>query len=320
MTDVVLDVQGLAVDYSGLRAVDGVSFQLHADETIGVVGESGCGKSSMGRALVHMPGPSAGTVTYRGTNMATLTASELRRARLDIQMVFQDPRSSLHPLWTIEQIVSEPLRIWKIGTKAERREKVREMLIAVGLDPEVHGPRRPSELSGGQCQRVAIARALVAGARVLVCDEPISSLDVSLRATVLNLLEELKVKLGLSIVFIAHDLAVVRNVSDRILVMYLGTVVEAGPAAEVFDNPQHPYTRALIASVPTVDADDSGPAAIVGEPPSPLDVPSGCRFRARCPFAQDICAEVVPEPTIVGENHVANCHFAGGELSLQRVA
>lgn len=320
MKDVVLDVRDLAVDYSGLRAVDGVSFQLHADETVGVVGESGCGKSSMGRALVHMPGPSAGSVIYRGTDMATLSTRDLRRARLDIQMVFQDPRSSLHPLWTIEQIVSEPLRIWKIGTRAERREKVRDMLRAVGLDPVVHGPRRPSELSGGQCQRVAIARALVAGARVLVCDEPISSLDVSLRATVLNLLEELKAKLNLSIVFIAHDLAVVRNVSDRILVMYLGTVVESGPAAEVFENPQHPYTRALIASVPTVETDDTAPAAIVGEPPSPLDVPSGCRFRARCPFAQDICAEVTPAAAVVGDGHVANCHFAGEELSLLRIA
>lgn len=311
MTEVVLRADELVVDYSGLKAVDGVSFTLSEGETLGIVGESGCGKSSLGRALIHMPAPSQGSISYRGTDLAQLTASKLRETRLNLQMVFQDPRSSLHPKRTVAQILQEPLDIWRMGSKQEREEKVNEAMQAVGLEPDLHGHRRASELSGGQCQRVAIARALVTGAKVLICDEPISSLDVSLRATILNLLEDLKHEFGLTIVFIAHDLAVVRNISDRVIVMYLGKVVEEAPAASLFSQPAHPYTQALIASVPTVDpVATSEKPAIIGEPPSPTDVPSGCRFRTRCPIAQDICAQKEPLLKEKDPAHRVACHFA----------
>ncbi|WP_427870127.1 ABC transporter ATP-binding protein [Leucobacter luti] len=311
----ILRVRDLSVDYGAMRAVSQVSFELHAGETLGVVGESGCGKSTLGRALIQMPPPSEGSVEFEGNDLAALTGAELRKRRLDMQMVFQDPRSSLHPKRTVEQIVAEPLVIWRRGNRASRAEVVAEALRAVGLDPDIHGSRRPGALSGGQCQRVAIARALVAGARVLVCDEPISSLDVSLRATVLNLLEDLKAERDLTLVFIAHDLAVVRNISDRIMVMYLGTVVEVSESAELFEAPLHPYTRALIASVPRARADGAPSApAIHGEPPSPHDIPSGCRFRTRCPLATELCALEEPVlrdvPQHSGAEHLVACHYA----------
>lgn len=311
----ILRVRDLSVDYGTMRAVSRVSFELRAGETLGVVGESGCGKSTLGRALIQMPPPSEGSVEFEGNDLAALTGAQLRKRRLDMQMVFQDPRSSLHPKRTVEQIVAEPLVIWRRGSRASRAEVVAEALRAVGLDPEVHGSRRPGGLSGGQCQRVAIARALVAGARVLVCDEPISSLDVSLRATVLNLLEDLKAERDLTLVFIAHDLAVVRNISDRIMVMYLGTVVEVSESAELFEAPLHPYTRALIASVPRTQVDGAPPApALQGEPPSPHDIPSGCRFRTRCPLATDLCAREEPAlrdvPQRPGAAHLVACHYA----------
>lgn len=318
MTTPVLSVRGLEVQYgrNGLRAVAGVDFDLASGETLGVVGESGCGKSSMARGVMQMPTPTAGIVAYRGTELTALRGSELRRVRLDLQMVFQDPVTSLHPLRTVRQLVGEPLAVWSIGTKVSRAETVDEMLRSVGLDPEVFGDRKPGQLSGGQCQRVAIARALVAGARVLICDEPISSLDVSLRATVLNLLEELKERLDLSILFIAHDLAVVRNISDRVMVMYLGKACEIGPSGALFDTPLHPYTRALIDSVPVADpnAKQTVPL-IIGEPPSPSDVPSGCRFRTRCPLAQQRCADVEPELRELRPGHTVACHFAEAESS-----
>lgn len=310
--ETVLRAANIEVTFSGLRAVDGVSFELAKTETLGIVGESGCGKSSLGKALIHMPPPSNGAVIYRGVDLASLKAKELRSARLDLQMVFQDPRSSLHPKRSTLEIVREPLDIWKMGTLQERNQRAKEVIAQVGLDPELHSERRASELSGGQCQRVAIARALVAGAKVLICDEPISSLDVSLRATILNLLEELKLEFELSIIFIAHDLAVVRNVSDRILVMYLGKVVEESNSKELFEEPLHPYTKALIASVPRVHAEDEEDDAlrISGEPPSPLDVPSGCRFRTRCPFATQKCAEEEPQLRELLPGHKVACHYA----------
>lgn len=308
--EVVLSVADVTVDYGSLRAVAGVSFDVSRGETLGIVGESGCGKSSLGRTLVHMPPASSGTVEYNNTELGSLTSSELRRARLEIQMVFQDPRSSLHPMRTVAQIVGEPLRIWRIGTKESRQRTVNETLLAVGLDPEIHGNRRPATLSGGQCQRVAIARALVAGAKVLVCDEPISSLDVSLRATILNLLEDLKAQHDLTIVFIAHDLAAVRNISDRIMVMYLGKAVEVGQSESIFEAPLHPYTRLLIASVPRVDDDSAAPVLILGEPPSPHDVPSGCRFRTRCPLATALCAAEEPELRELAPGRLVACHYA----------
>ncbi|GAB3125428.1 ABC transporter ATP-binding protein [Glaciibacter psychrotolerans] len=313
MSTPILQVRDVHVRYgrNGLHAVAGVDLDLARGETLGVVGESGCGKSSLARALMQMPPPSAGTVAYNGQELTGLRGQELRRIRLDLQMVFQDPIASLHPLRTVRQLVGEPLGVWRIGTKDERKVTVDEMLRAVGLDPDVAGDRRPGQLSGGQCQRVAIARALVAGARVLICDEPISSLDVSLRATVLNLLEELKERMDLSILFIAHDLAVVRNISDRVMVMYLGKVCEVGPSAELFASPLHPYTRALIDSVPVAMPGAATPEpAIIGDPPSPSNVPSGCRFRTRCPLAQQVCAEEEPQLREMEPHHSVACHFA----------
>lgn len=317
----ILQVRDVEVEYGdGLRAVAGVSLDVGEGEIVGIVGESGCGKSTLARAILQLPRPTRGTVTYAGTELTTLSPRQLRETRTDLQMVFQDPVTSLHPRRTVREVIAEPLVIWKRGTRAERERIVEERMREVGLDPEIHGDRRPAELSGGQCQRVAIARALAAGARVLVCDEPISSLDVSLRATVLNLLEDLRAQRNLSVLFIAHDLAVVRNISDRVMVMYLGRVCESGPAAQVFADPQHPYTRALIASVPTVDHTVDGAAeepALLGDPPSPHHVPSGCRFRTRCPLAQDICAEVEPQLRTVAGSEVA-CHLAGEGLTPPR--
>lgn len=306
--DMILEGVDLTVQYGAVRAVDGVSFRLDTEQTLGIVGESGCGKSSLGRAIIHMPPPTSGSVKYRGVDLRSLRREELRAARLDLQMVFQDPKASLHPKRTVEEILREPLDIWQRSDKDSRLKQVHEMLTAVGLDPELYAGRRAAELSGGQCQRVAIARALVAGAKVLVCDEPISSLDVSLRATVLNLLEELREKFKLSIIFIAHDLAVVRNVSDRVMVMYLGKVVEEGASSEVFDSPAHPYTRALIDSVPRIDRKEPG-TQIVGEPPSPLDIPNGCRFRTRCPIATDRCGIEEPKLREISSKHLVSCHY-----------
>lgn len=307
----ILRVRDVEVEYGdGLRAVAGVSFDLGESEIVGVVGESGCGKSTLARAILQLPRPTRGTVSYRGTELTKLSPARLRETRTDLQMVFQDPVTSLHPSRTVRELIAEPLVIWRRGSRAERALVVEERMLEVGLDPEMHGDRRPAELSGGQCQRVAIARALAAGATVLVCDEPISSLDVSLRATVLNLIEDLREQRSLSVLFIAHDLAVVRNIADRVIVMYLGRVCESGPSTEVFAEPQHPYTRALIASVPTADPDAAlTRPALIGDPPSPHDVPSGCRFRTRCPLAQDVCVEVEPELRTVAGREIA-CHFA----------
>lgn len=309
ITDSIIEGTDIVVQYGALSAVDGVSFKLEAKQTLGIVGESGCGKSSLGRAIIHMPAPTSGSVKYRGTDLHALRPAELRAARLDLQMVFQDPKSSLHPKWTVEEIVREPLDVWRRGNTESKASQVHETLAAVGLDPKLYAGRKAAELSGGQCQRVAIARALVAGAKVLVCDEPISSLDVSLRATVLNLLEELRETFELSIIFIAHDLAVVRNVSDRVMVMYLGRVVEEGTSSEVFGRAAHPYTRVLLDSVPRIDG-SLAKAQILGEPPSPLDVPSGCRFRTRCPFATERCAAEEPALREIASGHLVACHYA----------
>ncbi|MGL3150355.1 ABC transporter ATP-binding protein [Microbacterium sp. A82] len=309
-----LVVNDMVVEYpttaGTVQAVSGVSFELGAGETVGVVGESGCGKSTMARAVLQLPRPNHGSVRFEGTELTTLPGGRLRALRPELQMVFQDPVSSLNPRRSVRQIVAEPLTIWGRGTKEERLEKVDEMLRAVGLEPDEFGERKPIELSGGQCQRVAIARALMAGAKLLVCDEPVSSLDVSLRATVLNLLEDLQERFDLSILFIAHDLAVVKNISDRVMVMYLGKIVEIGDADSLYADPAHPYTLALLNSIP--DPDPDAPmleAAITGDPPSPIDPPSGCRFRTRCPMAQEICAQVEPVLRDIGTTHEVACHF-----------
>ena len=312
--EAVLSVENLVVEFrSGRRivhAVSGVSFVVRRGETLGLVGESGCGKSTTGRALVQVQPPTSGSVTYRGQDLGRLSHRQLRQMRTKIQMIFQDPISSLNPRRRVCDIVAEPLNIWKRGTKQERADQVRKMLEAVGIDPDTAGGRRPQEFSGGQCQRISIARALMADPDLLICDEPVSALDVSVQAQILNLLADLKERFGLTMVFIAHDLAVVKNVSDRVAVMYLGKLVELADSDDLYRSAAHPYTEALLASIPEPDPDKrTDHTALSGELPSPLDPPSGCRFRTRCPYAEAICAEQEPPLRDVAPGHQVACHF-----------
>jgi peptide/nickel transport system ATP-binding protein len=317
----VLTVENLVVEFrSGRRtvhAVSGVSFSVKTGETLGLVGESGCGKSTTGRALVQIQPPTSGKVTYRGQNLSALSSRDLRRARTKIQMIFQDPISSLNPRRRVRDIVAEPLVIWRRGNKQERAVKVREMLEAVGIDPDAAGDRRPGEFSGGQCQRISIARALMAEPDLLICDEPVSALDVSVQAQILNLLADLRARFGLTMVFIAHDLAVVKNVSDRVAVMYLGKLVEIASSDELYRFAAHPYTEALLESIPEPDPDHhSDHEGLSGELPSPLNPPSGCRFRTRCPYAQDLCAEQEPLLRDIAPGHQVACHFPLAEPAI----
>jgi peptide/nickel transport system ATP-binding protein len=312
--EVVLDVTDLVVEFrSGrqrVQAVSGVSFQVRKGETLGLVGESGCGKSTTGRTLVQVQRPTSGGVSYLGQDLGRLSGRELRRVRTKIQMIFQDPISSLNPRRRVKDIVAEPLVIWKRGTKAEREDKVREMLQEVGIDPETAGDRRPQEFSGGQCQRISIARALMAEPDLLICDEPVSALDVSVQAQILNLLADLKHEFGLTMVFIAHDLAVVKNVSDRVAVMYLGKLVEVAGSDDLYRSAAHPYTEALLTSIPEPEPDRaSDHRPLSGELPSPLNPPSGCRFRTRCPYAQERCASEEPLLREIAPGHQVACHF-----------
>ena len=312
--DVVLRVDQLVVEFVNgkkrVQAVSGVSFEVRAGETLGLVGESGCGKSTTGRALIQVQPATSGSIEYRGVALNKLSAKELRRVRTKVQMIFQDPISSLNPRRRVKDIVAEPLVIWNQGSKEEPAERVRTMMEKVGIDPDVAGDRRPREFSGGQCQRISIARALMADPELLICDEPVSALDVSVQAQILNLLADLKAQFGLTMVFIAHDLAVVKNVSDRIAVMYLGKLVEISPADDLYDYAAHPYTEALLTAIPEPDPEAGGHhVPLQGELPSPLNPPSGCRFRTRCPYAQDVCAEVEPPLQEVGPGHQVACHF-----------
>jgi peptide/nickel transport system ATP-binding protein len=311
---ILLQVEHLVVEFgSGKRrvhAVSDVSFEIREGETLGLVGESGCGKSTTGRAIVQVEVPTSGSVRFDGTELTRLSKKDLRRIRTRIQMIFQDPISSLNPRRQIKDIVAEPLAIWGRGTKEERVEKVRAALESVGIDPDTAGDRRPGEFSGGQCQRISIARALMSEPKLLICDEPVSALDVSIQAQILNLLADLKASFGLTMVFIAHDLAVVKNVSDRVAVMYLGKLCEVTGADQLYRAPAHPYTEALLASIPDPDPHrGTVGAALSGELPSPLDPPSGCRFRTRCPQAQAVCAEVEPLLEDVAPGHQVACHF-----------
>jgi peptide/nickel transport system ATP-binding protein len=304
-------------DHGGVKggvvhAVSGVSLAVWRGESLAVVGETGSGKSTLARSLLQAPRPVSGEVIFQGTDLVKLRGRELLEARRHMQMVFQDPFGSLDPKWRVSEIVEEPLIAYKTGSSAARRRRVGEVLELVGLDPASNGTRRPRELSGGQCQRVAIARAVALSPALIICDEAVSSLDVLIQAQVLNLFERLRTELGLSYLFIAHDLALVKQVSDRVAVMYLGKLCETGPAESIYRTPLHPYTWALLQSIPSPDpaAPKTAPsAAISGEPPSPIHPPSGCRFRTRCPRAQDRCAEEEPPMRLLGEGHSVACHF-----------
>lgn len=284
-------------DYKIIKAVDRVSFELGAAETLGIVGESGCGKSTLARAILGLVAPAGGRIAWLGENLVGKSEEEMRAKRRELQLIFQDPYGSLDPRMTVGQIVGEPLKnFFPSMSKMQVRERVAGMLKMVGLQPEQIN-RYPHEFSGGQCQRIGIARALVVNPRLVVCDEPVSALDVSIQAQIVNLLKELQKKLQLSLIFIAHDLSVVRHVSNRVLVMYLGKVMEINDSERIYREPAHPYTRALIESVPIPDPRaerERARRSLGGELPSPTNPPSGCVFRTRCPFAQDKCAAAEP--------------------------
>jgi peptide/nickel transport system ATP-binding protein/oligopeptide transport system ATP-binding protein len=294
-----------------VSAVDGVSLRLAAGETLGVVGESGCGKSTLARMLVGLERPDRGRVAFDGTDVATARGGAGRRLRRAVQMVFQDPLTSLNPRMTVLDIVAEPLDVHRLARGAARRDRVAHLLELVGLGPQMMR-RFPHEFSGGQRQRIGIARALATEPRVIVCDEPVSALDVSVQAQVVNLLADLQRRLGIGLVFIAHDLAVVRHVSHRVAVMYLGRIAELGPATGVYGEPAHPYTQALLSAAPVRHPRDRGRERIVltGDPPSPVDPPPGCRFHTRCPLAAEVCRTDTPPLRELAGAHLAACHFA----------
>ncbi len=312
--DALLRVEDLTVEFPAGRgrkvhAVSGISLDLIEGETLGLVGESGCGKSTTGRAVMQLPAPTSGSVRFDGAELTKMSDEDVRRTRRRMQMIFQDPISSLNPRQKVRQIVGEGLEIWPELARNGRAERVNEMLEAVGL-ARTAGDRRPHEFSGGQCQRICIARALVLDPKVVICDEPVSALDVSVQAQILNLLEDMKVRYGLTMIFIAHDLAVVKNVSDRVIVMYLGKICEVAGPDTLYRQPAHPYTWLLLQSIPEPDPLRGVSAATaIGELPSPLDPPSGCRFRTRCPNAQERCTAEEPQIREVGPNHFVACHF-----------
>jgi len=315
--DALLRAEHIVVEFpvgkTGLKvnAVSDVSIDILPGETLGLVGESGSGKSTTGRALMQMPHPKSGSVVLAGKELTGLSNNEIRELRPQMQMIFQDPISSLNPRRRVGDIVGEPLKIWKRGSAAEQSALIDKTLEAVGIDPAAARSRRPHEFSGGQCQRICVARALVLDPKLIICDEPVSALDVSVQAQILNLLQDMKERYGLTMLFIAHDLAVVKNVSDRVAVMYLGKLCEVGAPDDIYARPAHPYTMALIDSIPSADADSDSHEGVrlQGEIPSPVAPPSGCRFRTRCPSAQDLCAQVEPVMRPVGADHFVACHF-----------
>ena len=311
--DPLLSVENLVVEYAlgsrTVHAVSGVSLQIARGETLGLVGESGCGKSTLGRAVLQLRRAVSGRVLFDGQDLTVMQGDALRRMRRRVQLIFQDPIASLNPRRRIGDIIAEPLVISGIKDAGRRKRLVRDVLTAVGLDPDLVAGRLPHEFSGGQCQRICIARALVLNPDFIICDEPVSALDVSIRAQILTLLEEMKARFGLTLLFIAHDLAIVKAVSDRVAVMYLGRLCEVGPSEQLFARPAHPYTALLIEAIPVPDPDVRPAESVpVGEPPSPIAPPSGCRFRTRCPRADQRCRDEMPELRAVAPNQYAACH------------
>ena len=317
----LLSVDNLEVRYAlglgrMLTAVDKVSFELYPGETLGLVGESGCGKSSLGRAILQLIRPASGKVSFLGQDLTQLAGSALRSMRRQMQIVFQDPRGSLNPRWTVGRVVEEPLRVHRLADREERKRMAHAMLAQVGLAP-AYFDQRPAQLSGGQQQRVGIARALVTHPKLVVCDEPVSSLDVSIQAQILNLLQELKETLGVAYLFVAHNLGVVRSLSDRVAVMYLGQFVETAPAAALFDRPLHPYTKGLIASVLRPDQTaraqlNAAASFAAGDIPGLLNAPKGCRYHTRCPYAEQRCREerpILENAGNPGDGHRVACHL-----------
>jgi oligopeptide transport system ATP-binding protein len=321
MSDPLLQVKNLRVHFpyrhgffgrssGSVKAVDDVSFEIVEGETLGLVGESGCGKSTLGRAILRLIEPSAGEVRFGGTNLLELDRVGLRAKRRELQIVFQDPYSSLNPRMTVAEIVGEALDIHRLTPESSaRRERITELLEQVGLSAE-HVSRYPHEFSGGQRQRIGIARALAVSPKLIVCDEPVSALDVSVQAQVVNLLQDVQTKLGLTYLFIAHDLAVVEHISRRVMVMYLGRVVESGPAEAVIRRPRHPYTRALIEAVPKGNRLEDGAEVLGGELPSPMKPPAGCPFHTRCPLVEARCRTEVPATKVVDGEQAVACHLA----------
>jgi peptide/nickel transport system ATP-binding protein len=309
----LLSVQDLVVEYSAggkiVHAVSGVSLDIARGETLGLVGESGCGKSTLGRAVLQLRRAVSGKVLFDGQDLTAMQGETLRKMRRRVQLIFQDPIASLNPRRRIGDIIAEPLVISGVDDPEKRRQMVCDALSAVGLDPQLVIGRLPHEFSGGQCQRICIARALVLNPDFVICDEPVSALDVSIRAQILNLLEEMKARYGVTLLFIAHDLAVVKAVSDRVAVMYLGRLCEVGPSEQLFARPAHPYTALLIEAIPMPDPDVRPAESVpVGEPPSPIAPPSGCRFRTRCPRADQRCTDEVPELRALAPGQFAACH------------
>jgi len=324
MTEALLSVEHLNKDFSTgngffasrfggkISAVNNVNFEIGRGQTLGLVGESGSGKSTTGRCIIRLINPTSGTIKIAGGDVATMRGKRLKEFRRQAQIVFQDPQASLNPRMTIGELVREPLIIHHVGKRAEQIGHVKELLDIVGLNPE-HINRYPHEFSGGQRQRIGIARALALNPQLVICDEPVSALDVSVQAQVLNLLKRLQDDFELTYLFIAHDLGVVQHISDRVAVMYLGSLVEVGDVRSLYGGPHHPYSQSLLSAIPVPDPEEQKTRTRIllpGDPPSPANPPSGCRFRTRCPIAHDICAQEAPELKAVGPDHFCACHFS----------